>query len=185
MRGHSFPDTSPAAVSLVMLAALGCGSDSNAPSPPDVSGFYETADVVAVATCDPPSATEVLDAALGNGTFGTRLQITQQGRQITVRLLESHGQNVEAQNISASGTIDPDGAFSVQVEQSEQLTFLGGRTFFDQGTITSTGQFNTTANPVTFSSAGTSVQVFREGSSSGPVFATCTQSLTETGTRTS
>ena len=61
---------------------------------------------------------------------------------------------------------------------------LGDRTFFVQATGLSTGGFDRDATPVSLSLSGTFTQVFREGSASAEVFASCTQTQTTSGSRT-
>jgi len=81
------------------------------------------------------------------------------------------------------GTLDPDGAVRLELELSDQVTFEA-RTFFTQTSGYSEGHFDRDAVPITFTASGPVTQVFREGSASAPVFATCTQTQSISGTRT-
>jgi hypothetical protein len=173
------------AVSLPVLLALACGSDSTAPTPPDVSGFYDVVDVAALANCDPASALDVLEVALSSGTFHIKLRVDQQGGQLTFTELEFEGQNVEDQHISSAATIDGSGTAHIDTERDDQFSILGAATYFEHLTSSAAGQFDAAAHPTTFSFTGTSTHVYRTGSATGPVFATCTQSETDTGTRIS
>jgi hypothetical protein len=173
------------AVSLPGLLALGCGSDSTAPTPPDVSGFYDVVDVAALANCDPASALDVLEVALSSGTFHIKLRVDQQGGQLTFTELEFEGQNVEDQHISSAATIDGSGTAHIDTERDDQFSILGAATYFEHLTSSAAGRFDPATHPTTFSFTGTSTHVYRTGSATGPVFATCTQSETDTGTRIS
>jgi len=172
--------------SLGALTVAGCdGDDTTAPAVPDVSGVYETVEVAEVANCDPASALDVLDVALGSGTLHGKVRVDQQGEQLTFTQLEIEGQNVEDQHISAVTTIDASGAVRIDLDQSGQFTIFGAGTFFEHVTSSAAGQFDPAAHPMTFGFTGTSTHEYRIGSSTGSLFATCTQSDVTMGTRTS
>jgi hypothetical protein len=172
-------------VSSFLLAVVACSDDPSQPSLPDVSGIYEVVSVAEVPTCDPASALEVLGPALGSGTFHLAFRIEQQGSQLTFTLLEIEDQNVEGQTPPTVRTIDEEGVVHFEGESSGQFSVPGAGTFFEQISSSATLQFDTAAEPTTFTSIGSATHVYRTESSTGPLFATCTQSETETGTRTS
>jgi hypothetical protein len=184
MRQQLSPGICRLTVSLLALAALGCGGgDSAAPSPPDVSGVYDVVEVAEVANCDPASALDVLEVALSSGTFHIKARVDQQRGQLTFTELEFEGQNVEDQHISSPATIDGSGAVHVDTERSGEFSILGAGTFFEHLTSSAAGQFDAAAHPPTFSITGSATHVYRTESSTGPLFATCTQSETNTGTQ--
>jgi hypothetical protein len=147
--------------------------------------MYDVVEVAAAATCDPASALDVLDVALSSGTFHIKLRVDQQGGQLTLTELEFEGQNVEDQHISSVATIEGSGAVHIDMERSDQFSIFGAGVFFEHLTSSAAGQFDAAAHPTTFSFTGTATHVYRTESSTGPLFATCTQSDTDTGTQIS
>jgi hypothetical protein len=172
--------------SLVALATAACGGDDvAAPTIPDVSGVYDIVQVTPPPSCDPESAAEPLDAALGHGTFHLKLKFEQQGAQLTYTLLEFEGQAPNPPSNTVTTSIDQSGRFHIQNQVTSQPTIFGVGTFFEEISSTADGRFDTSTEPITFSASGEATHIFHQESLSGPVFATCTQSETETGTRTS
>ena len=168
---------------LFALTAAGCGEDLTAPPPADVSGLYQGMIVTEPATCTPASAFDLLEPALGDRDFPIRLRVEDLGNQIRLTVLEITGATFVGDS-AVVGSFDPDGTVRLErPEGTEQIT-LGGRTLIEQPAGSSTGKFERTADPITFNLDGTVTQVFRDGSASGPVFATCTQSQSITGMRT-
>ena len=131
------------------------------------------------------AAAAMLDPAMGHGTFHLTVQIDQQDAQITYTLLEFEGQPPNGVNTPATTTMDRNGAIHLESQFIDQPTIFGVGTFVQETSSSADGRFDATVQPITFSAAGHTTFVFRQGSASAPVFATCTQSETETGTRRS
>jgi hypothetical protein len=79
--------------------------------------------------------------------------------------------------------IAADGTMQFETHLTNHVT-LSQRTFFDETTISTTGRLDAGANPISLMLSSTAIQVYREGDARAPVFATCTQTQTTTGTRT-
>jgi hypothetical protein len=179
------PKHSPA-IFLASLGVVGCGGDDvTAPSIPVVSGVYDVTEVDEAPRCDPASAAEPLDPAMGHGTFQLVLQVDQQGAQLTITLVEFNGHPPNGTNGPRTATIDRAGAIHIEAHETDQPTIFGVGTFVQEISSSLDGQFDTTGQPIRFSSTSETTFVFRAGNSSAPVFATCTQSGTDTGTRRS
>jgi hypothetical protein len=169
---------------LLGLAAVACGEESTGPSPADVGGLYEGVIVTGAATCTPASAFDILEPTLGDRDLRIKLRVEDLGEQVRLTLLEIEGGTFTGDS-SVVGALDRDGTVRLETRQRSDPITLGGRTFYDEAGGSTTGAFDRTAHPITFALTGTATQVFREGSASAPVFTTCTQPQSITGSQTS
>jgi hypothetical protein len=177
----------PTGFMVCAIFASACGGDSTGAPVVDVSGLYRTTFQQNPSTCDPPSAAGELEPVLFTGeplTFEGVYRVEQQGDRITTAGIALNGQNIEGTSTPAAGTIDPDGSYRVEAVAPLSELALGSRTFFDQPGSVVTGRFDLTADPITVSSTSVGTQVFREGSATAPVFATCTGTAIGTAVRT-
>jgi hypothetical protein len=176
-------------IAYVVLATLAsaCTSESTSSGIVDVSGLYRATGQQNPSTCDPPSAVGELEPVLLTGepmAFEGVLRVEQQGERITTKGIELNGQNIEGTSTPAVGTIDPDGNYRVEAVAPLSEFALLSRTFFDQPSSVVTGRFDLGADPITVTSTSVGSQVFREGSATAQVFATCTGTTTGTAVRT-
>ena len=176
-----------AACSLLVLASS-CRGDSTepTPTPADVSGLYVIQSETSRATCDPADAYEVLNATLGDGTLSLTFRVEQLEGQVRITPVSGQGPYGPVTFEDTSPRIVPmeaDGSLRIESDRSDALT-LDGRTFFIQVTGHSTGGFDREAQPIGFSLTSTFTQVYREGSADAAVFASCTQTQTNAGSRT-
>jgi hypothetical protein len=177
-------------VALTAVAALGWGcSDASGPSLPTIAGLYNVLTVSGPATCTPPDTGNALSAVLESSVdtvhFGIRVE--QHGQDLALIVVEVQGTPVTgAAPIPA--TIDAAGAFAMAwTRDSDQVTihYAGApdRTFYFKTTAQVEGLFDMDANPLKATVAGGTVSVYREGSLSAPVFATCTTPEIDTFSR--
>jgi hypothetical protein len=168
----------------LLAAAAACGDDPAAPTPTEVSGIYQVVDVSEDAVCTPPSALDILSPTMGSGTFRLTLRVEDLGDQVRFRPLAVEGGVVDTTQASQFG-LAPDGTIDFPSTTTTGHYTLHDRAFYeevkDPGGF---GKFDREANPITFTLSWSTTHVFREGTANDPVFATCTQSGSSTGTRT-
>ncbi len=167
-------------LSLIAAAALmSACSESTGTGVPNVAGVYHWREHVAAITCTPqrPPAeggTVIFDAFVSE--FDVRIQ--QSGSQITI--IDTAFPN----DPGPTGSIDAAGKISVVLVVDFQEEPRGTRTFFDNLTIKNDLTVQSSSTRIVGS--GSYVNVFREGSATAPVFATCSRTstieLTKTGT---
>ncbi len=155
----------------VLLTGCGGGSTDLGPSLPQVAGTYAMTGSVTAATCTPnqlPAGGIVVLEAFSQ-TFDVRIDQTGSA----LKLYE-----VGFPNDFDPGTIDVNGRISINAHLIfEETPRTGNRVFFVDLTIQralqrqSTGQITGTA---------TYVNIFREGSTSAPVYTTCSRQGTIT-----
>jgi hypothetical protein len=182
----AYRGTRAMAAVLPLLAIAACGSDTTEPAPADVSGLYQALSETSAATCTPASAFDILEPTLGDLSLRLRLRVVQSGGQVTLTLEHAEGIDGQPVNSDAQPVIAPiaaDGTMRFETHLSDHFT-LSQRTFFDETTISTTGRLDAGANPISMMLSSTAIQVYREGDAGAPVFATCTQTQTTTGTRT-
>jgi len=148
-----------------LLAGCG-GSTDNSPSLPRVAGTYSITESIDTAPCapvdPPPGGTVRLEAF--SQTYD--VQITQSGS--TLSLYEvGHPESAEAGTIQADSTISFSGEFVFQEAPRE-----GNRVFFVDLTITRDLQLQSTGQ---IAGSSSYVDVFHEGASTAPVYATCSR----------
>jgi hypothetical protein len=168
----------------LLAAAAACGDDPAAPTPTDVSGIYQVIDVSEDAVCIPASALDILSPTMGSGTLLLTFRVEDLGDQVRFRPLAVEGGFVDTTQASQFG-LAPDGTIDFPATTTTSHYTLQGRAFYEEAKAPGgSGKFDREANPITFTVSGTSTHVFREGTANDPVFATCTQSGSSTGTRT-
>ena len=172
--------------SLLLLVAA-CGEDSTqpTPAPADVSGVYGVSLTINPASCEPADAFQVLEATMGDGTLSLTLRVEQLDGQVRITPLSGHGPYGPVTFEDPGPRVFPmedDGSVRIENERGDELT-LNGRTFFIRITSASTGGFDRNAEPISLSLGGNSTFVFREDGANAPVFATCTQTATMSGSR--
>lgn len=169
--------------SLPTLILQGCGSDSAAPTPSDVSGLYEVVTDPSPSTCTPASAAE----DLGRGAIALRmtLRVEQLDAQVRMTVVSTEGTDGRPVTLDSQPSLGPlaaDGTF--QFENNLHGSFvLDDRTLFDETTVSASGHFERDADPITFSLVSSITDVVHEGSATGPVFATCVETQTATAVR--
>jgi hypothetical protein len=173
--------------SLLLWILPGCGSDSAGPRPSDVSGLYEAVTDPGPTTCEPASAAEVLQAVIGAIPLRITVRVEQLDAQVRMTAIAAEGTDGRPVTLDDPqpivGPLLADGTVHFTTHLSSPLT-LEGRTLFQETTISSSGRFDREADPMTFSLVSSGTNVFREGSTTGPVFATCTDTETTTAIRT-
>jgi hypothetical protein len=173
--------------SLPVCALPGCGSDSAGPTPSDVSGLYEAVTDPSPSTCEPASALQVLEPVTGSIPLHITVRVEQLGAQVRMTALAAEGVDGRPVTLDSPqpvlGTLLADGAVQFETRLSSSFT-LEGRSLFEETTISSSGRFDREADPMTFSLVSAGTDVFREGSTTGPEFATCTDTETTTAIRT-
>jgi hypothetical protein len=177
----------PTGFMVFAIFASACGGESTDPAVVDVSGLYRATGQQNPSTCNPPSAVGELELVLLTGEplrFEAVFRVERQGERITTKGIELNGQSIEGTSTPAVGTIDPDGDYRVEAVAPLSEFALLSRTFFDQPSSVVTGRFDLAADPVTLTSTSVGSQVFREGSATAQVFATCTGTTTSTAVRT-
>lgn len=155
----------------VLLTGCGGGSTDAGPSLPQVAGTYAMTESSTAVTCTPnqlPAGGIVVLEAFSH-TFDVRIDQTGSA----LKLYE-----VGFPNDFDSGTIEVDGRISINAHLFfEETPRAGNRVFFVDLTIQralqrqSTGQITGTA---------TYVNIFHEGSTSAPVYTTCSRQGTVT-----
>lgn len=167
----------------------GC-TDASSPAFPDVAGLFEWVEVAGPATCSPTEAAAVLDATLPLApiTFTGLLRIRQSGELLTWEAVEIEGTPIN-DALPITVAMDPGGSFVSEQQLEDQFTIhypnSPDRTFYHQLTGRIAGRFDLQARPLRAILSGTVLEVFREGSQSAPVFATCTTPRSGTWTRVS
>jgi hypothetical protein len=169
----------------LLAAAAACGDDIAAPTPAEVSGIYQIISVKEDAVCSPASALDLLFATMGSGTSRLTVRVEDLGDQVRFRPLAVEGGFVDTTQAVQFG-LAPDGTIDFPATTRTSHYTLEGRAFYeevkDPGGF---GRFDREANPITYTDSWSSTHVFREGTSNDdPVFATCTQSGSSTGSRT-
>jgi hypothetical protein len=168
----------------LLAAVAACGDDLAAPTPPVVSGIYQVIDVYEDAVCSPASALDILGPIMAGVSFRLTLRVEDLGDQVRFRPLAVEGGYVDTTQASQFG-LAADGTIDFPATTTISHYTLQGRAFYeevkDPGGL---GKFDREANPITLTVSGSSTHVFREGTANDPVFATCTQSTSLTGTRT-
>ena len=167
-------------LALLAVAALNaCSGDSAGPddSPPNVAGLYQEHLVLSATTCTPqrpPSGgTVILDAF--EDTYSSRIR--QSGTQITLEFADAPDDD------PLTGTIDREGNLDLSLSLAfQEDPRAGNRIFFVDLTITV--ELRRVENGARLVGTGTYVNVFREGSPTAPVFATCSRTSTIELTRT-
>jgi hypothetical protein len=176
-----------AAVTLFAALSGACSGDSTGTAVVDASGLYQLTGQLNPAACEPASAIDVLEPVLITGdplAAQAVIRIEQQGEQLSWKAIESDGQTIEPGAPLVEGTIDAEGHFRIEFTEQATPFVLGERTFFEQPSSLIEGQFDMAASPITFTASAVSTEVFREGSATAPVFATCTSTGTATAVRT-
>jgi hypothetical protein len=168
---------------LLLLAGLGCGDSSTAPTLQDVSGVYDVVAVFETSACTPAEASETLAPALIGGTEHLTLRVEDLGDRVRVTILGVENGTFDPNAPPTLAQLDPDGSISLDPVTSTDQLVIDGRTFDVETVITAVGSFERAADPITFTLAGQATLVFHEGAADAPVFATCTQPQHQTGTR--
>jgi hypothetical protein len=138
-------------------------------------------------TCTPASAVAVLEhvAALDAVTVDFKVRVDHLGDQVRFQLLEIQGGRGSWEGSGESiSTVGADGTVRLEPLSPTAQIPVGEQTFFVTSSGPLSGKFDRTSQPIKFAFSGTVTSVFREGSPSAPVFATCTQEQTATGSRT-
>jgi len=164
----------------VIVPMLACGDGSTGPGePPDVRGTYLNREQVNAVTCTPqrPPAeggTVILDAF----SFESPVRVAQQGS--AVEFFELDFPN----DPPLEGTIDSQGALTLRtVFNFQEAPRAGNRIFFVN--LTYSQNLQRVGDGSRLAGNGSYVNVFREGSPTAAVFATCSRTssieLTRTG----
>ncbi len=187
------PQARHAVIALFALGAFGCSSESTAPTPPDqspktnVSGVYSAILASSASTCTPASAVAILEhvVVLDAVTVDFKVRVDDLGDQVRFQLLEIQGGrgSWEGSGVSIS-TVGADGTVRFEPLSQTARIPVGEQTFVVTSSGPLAGKFDRTSQPMKFAVSGTVTSVFREGSPSASVFATCTQTQTATGSRT-
>lgn len=176
-----------AAAALLVVILPGCGDDSAAPTPADVSGLYVLVSETSVAICDPTTAFDVLEPALGDIPIRFTLRVEQLGNDVRFTPVKAEGLDgrpVHFANIQVlTVPLARDGSVRIENRVSDEVDFAGHH-FFHELISVATGGFDLEADPMGFSVTGTNTQVFRDNGPGGPVFATCSETQTNSGERT-
>ena len=155
---------------LLMAGIVGaCSEGGTGPQAiPDVAGNYTQSESLPAATCTgnqlPAGGTVVLEAF----TQSYPVRIEQTGSAI--RLID-----IEAPDDPVIGTIDSDGKIALTYHAFFQEAPRGSKTFFDDLTITLALTFDKSTGRI--SGTGNVVNVFHEGSTTAPVYATCSRGV--------
>jgi hypothetical protein len=177
----------PLVASFFQLVLADCGGDSTQPTAADVSGTYVVVTQTSAPVCDPSAALQVLGPVLGFEPLRFTLRVEQFDGQ--VRITPVSAETLDGRPVTIADPrprlvpMSSDGAIQIETDVSDQFR-LGGRTYFHHLTGVGTGGFERTANPITLSTTGTLTEVIREGSADAPVFATCSETQTMSGSRT-
>jgi hypothetical protein len=170
------------------VALLEACSDSSAPTQASVAGLYEFSVDLGPATCTPASAGPILESvvALSPVTLTGRLRIERAGDQLTVNVVEVLGAPASVGPIT--GAMDAAGNFALTwptADREMTILYSGApdRTFWDHFEAQSNGGFDLQATPLKATGTTTAVEVFREGTLTAPVFATCTTPEADSWTR--
>jgi hypothetical protein len=146
---------------------VGCSGTTDAgPSIPRVAGTYSITESVTAVTCTPqePPAGGTVQLEAFSQTFD--VQIDQTGSALKLYEL-GHPEAAEAGTIDADGRISFNGLFTFEEAPRE-----GNRVFFVDLTIHRELQTQATAG---IAGSATYVDVFHEGSSTAPIYATCSR----------
>lgn len=156
-----------------------CGDGGAEPSQlPDVAGLYQLLEQVGAVTCTPerPPAgggTVILDAFTAN----EQVRVLQQGSQLTV--IDPAFPNAPF----LTGSIDLQGNIALgHIDDFQEQPRTGNRIFFVN--LTSQQDLQRVDNGARLVGSGSYVNIFREGSATAPVFATCSRTSTIVITRT-
>ena len=162
-----------------LVPMLGCGDGSTGPSgPPDVRGTYVNREQVNAVTCTPqrPPAeggTVILDAF----SFESPVRVAQQGSKLEFFELDFPNEP------PLEGTIDNQGALTLRtVFNFQEEPRAGNRIFFVN--LTYSQNLQRAGDGSRLVGNGSYVNVFREGSPTAAVFATCSRTSTIELTRT-
>jgi hypothetical protein len=165
---------------VISALALGCAGDDDGTSPgstPNVAGRYRAIRSLAAVACtpqQPPVAGGTVILAAFVDTVVTRIQ--QSGARLTLTYPDTPGSPADTGSVAHNGTVTIGYRDSFQ-EAPRQ----GNRTFFVDLTVTE--QMQRTSDGGRLVGSGTYVNVFREGSATAAVFATCSRTATVELTR--
>jgi len=175
------------ATSLAIALVLGCGNDAAEPAPLDVSGLYQAVSQPDPASCDPATATGILEPVLGAIPLRLSVRVEQLNDQVRLTALAAQGLDGRPVTLADQqplvGALGADGSVQFTTHLTSHYT-LEGRTFVEDASFSISGRFDLEANPMAFSLASQGQRVVREDDANAPVFATCTSSETTIAVRT-
>jgi hypothetical protein len=149
------------------LSVAGCSDSTSPKSIPNVAGNYTISETIPAATCSPAQLPAGGDVILTAFTQSYRVRIEQSGA--TIRLVD-----VDFPDTPELGTIDSSGRITITSRLVFQETPReGNRVFFVDLTLTRDLVFDSSTRRLTGTGAATNI--FREGSTTNPVYTTCSR----------
>lgn len=180
-RGRAVPSICLFA-SILLAVASACSKAADASTGPgdypSAIGRYQRTDQVAAISCSPQTPPAGGDIAFDPYTLVEPVQITQSGSKVSLTFLNYPGDPPD------TGTIDMAGKVRLGFKLSFRETKPrdGNRQFFVD--VTGTFQLDRQEDGARWTGTGTYENVFHEGSSTAPVFTTCSRNSSVELTRT-